>query len=375
MFKLFKNGTAPEVEVTISNKTVLRVIALVIGGVLFIAALRQAAYPLLLISTAFFLSLALNSPVQWIARHSPGKLRGQRTAATAIAFLLVVMLLGAFLISIVPPLIRQTQSFIAAAPSIIRDLRDADSPIGGVVQRYELQDEIDNFSSEISSKLKASTGVVLSGISTIGNSLLAVLVILALTIMMLIEGPRTLRFARELVPESRQQHVDLLSREMYRVIRGYINGQVTIAALASIIMTPFLFLLGISYPVGLMVVIFIGGLIPMVGATIAAFIVSLVALATSPLAALTIFIIYLLYQQIENYFIQPKIQANSIDMSPLLVFSSVLIGVSFGGLFGGLFAIPIAGCIRIVLLDYLKNHHYIEDKPVVKEVVAKSGAK
>ena len=373
MFKLFKNSNQPpEFEMTVSNQTVLRVLGLVFGAIIFVAAVRQAAFPLLLIASAFFLSLALNSPVQWIARHLPGRLRGKRTAATAIAFILVISTLGGFLASVVPPLIRQTENFVSAAPGLINDLRDANSPIGGLVERYDLQDEIDSFSSELGSRLKASSGMIVSGISTIGSSILAIITILVLTIMMLLEGPRTLAFARELVPEAKRSHADRLASEMYRVIKGYINGQVILAALAAFVITPFFFLLDISYPVALTAIVFICGLIPMVGATIGAVIVSFVALATSPVSALIIFLIYLLYQQIENYIVQPRIQANSTDMSPLLIFSSVLIGVSFGGLFGGLFAIPIAGCIRIAILDYLKNHHYIADKPAIKEEVAKA---
>lgn len=372
MFKLFKKDETPEVEITVSNQTVLRVLGLVFGVLLFITAIRQASYPLLLIASAFFLSLALNAPVHWIARHLPGKLKGKRTAATAIAFILVITILGGFLASVVPPLIRQTQNFVTAVPGLINDLQDSNSPIGGLVERYQLQDEIDKFSSEIGSKLRASSGTIVSGLSTIGSSILAVVTILVLTIMMLVEGPRILAFAKELVPKGKRPHVDRLASEMYRVIKGYINGQVTLAALAAIVITPFFFILDISYPIALMAIVFICGLIPMVGATIGAVIVSLVSLATSPVAALIIFLIYLLYQQIENYVIQPRIQANSTDMSPLLIFSSVLIGVSFGGIFGGLFAIPIAGCIRIVLLDYLKNHHYIDDKPTVKEEVAEA---
>lgn len=376
MLKLFKKDNAPsQIELTVSNQTVLQVLGLVFGAILLLTAVRQAATPLLLIATAFFLSLALNSPVHWIARHLPGRLRGKRTAATAIAFLLVIVVLGSFLASIVPPLIRQTQGFIQAAPSLINDLRDSNSPIGGLVTRYELQDEIDKFSAELGEKLRASSGSIVTGISTVGSSIFAVVTILVLTIMMLTEGPRILAFARELVPESHRGHTNRLAGEMYRVIKGYINGQVTLAALAALVITPFFFMLDISYPAALTAIVFICGLIPMFGATIGAVIVSLVALAESPLSALIIFLIYLLYQQIENYVIQPKIQANSTDMSPLLIFASVLIGVSFGGLFGGLFAIPIAGCIRIALLDYLKNHHYIEDKPTVKHEVAKAGTK
>lgn len=377
MFKLFKKDpkdNVPELEVTISNQTVIRVLALVFGAIIFLAAVRQAALPLLLLASAFFLSLALNSPVQWIARHMPGNLRGKRTAATAVAFILVIGFLGGFLASVVPPLIRQTENFVSAAPGLVNDLRDSNSPIGGLVQRYALQDEIDNFSSELGEKLRASSGTIVSGISTVGSSIFATVTILVLTVMMLVEGPRILAFGRELVPDGERKHVDRLAREMYRVIKGFINGQVILAALAAVIITPFFFLLNISYPIALMAIVFICGLIPMVGATIGAVIVSLVALATSPVSALIVFLVYLLYQQIENYVIQPKIQANSTDMSPLLIFSSVLIGVSFGGLFGGLFAIPIAGCIRIVILDYLKNHHYIADKPTVNAEVAKAKA-
>ena len=61
-------------------------------------------------------------------------------------------------------------------------------------------------------------------------------------------------------------------------------------------------------------------------------------------------------------------------MSPLLVFLSVVIGISFGGLFGGLFAIPIAGCIRILVLDYLVNHEFIADAPVIDEIAADAKA-
>jgi predicted PurR-regulated permease PerM len=110
----------------------------------------------------------------------------------------------------------------------------------------------------------------------------------------------------------------------------------------------------------LFVIIFVCGLIPMVGHTIGAVIITLVALGQSVTAAIIILAYYILYQQIENIFIQPRIQANSTNMSPLLVFAVVIIGVSFGGLFGGLLAIPIAGCIRIALLEYLASRRIID---------------
>jgi predicted PurR-regulated permease PerM len=175
-----------------------------------------------------------------------------------------------------------------------------------------------------------------------------------------------------LIGKDHRDHVDQLAHDMYRVVKGYINGQVTLAALAAILISPALFILHVPYAIALIVVIFICGLIPMVGHTIGAIIVTLVALANSPVSAAFILAYYILYQQVENYFVQPRIQANSTNMSPLLIFISVVVGVSFGGLFGGLFAIPLAGCIRIAVLDYLKNHEYLGNKPDVEEEIERS---
>lgn len=191
---------------------------------------------------------------------------------------------------------------------------------------------------------------------------------------MLVEGPRWIDFAYELMPKERRKNAKRLAEDMYRVIRGFVNGQVTLAALAAALIFPALLVLHVSYAVALIVVVFICGLIPLVGHTIGAIIVTLVALASSPIHALIILAYYILYQQIENYVIQPRIQANSTDMSPLMVFLSVILGVSFGGLVGGLVAIPLAGCLRIALLEYLHSHEYLGDKPVVEDEIRRSKA-
>lgn len=369
MFKLFKKDSPAEVEMTVSNQTVLRVLALVFGAILFLAAVKQAQHALILIFTAFFLALALNAPVQWISRHMPGRSKGNRSLATAISFFLVIAFLGGFIASIVPPLVQQTRTFVEAVPTLVEDSRDSNSKTGKLIRQYHLEGQVENFSTQLDERLKGAGGAALSSLGKIGSSIFSVLTILVLTFMMLIEGPRLLKFLRELIRHDQREHVDRMALEMYRVVKGYVNGQVTLAALAAVLIVPAFFILGISYPVALMVIVFICGLIPMVGHTIGAIIVTLVALATSPGSALIILAYYILYQQIENYVIQPRIQANSTNMSPLLVFASVIIGVSFGGLFGGLFAIPVAGCIRIVFLDYLQTHEYIANKPTVKAEV------
>lgn len=361
MFGFFESkDKRSQVQVTVSNRTVIRVLILVLGAFITFAAVRHALHAFVILFTAFFLALALNSPVQWLAQRIPGKRRGSRTIATAISFLIVVAALVGFISSMVPPLVHQTSNFIDAAPKLVEQVRDENSGLGRIVRKYNLGEEVTNVSNQISDKLKNGTGTAVNTVSKVGASLFSVLTVLALTFMMLIEGPRWMRLFEEMLPKRHRTHANTLARDMYRVVKGYVNGQVTLAVIAATLLLPALLVLHVGYPVALMVVVFICGLIPMVGHTIGAIIVTSVALFHSIPTGLIILAYYILYQQIENYIIQPRIQANSTNMSPLLVFASVVIGVSFDGLFGGLVAIPVAGCIRIAVLDYLVNRGIID---------------
>lgn len=352
-----KNST---VTLDIPNRVVVRVMLVVVATLILLSAVRQASHALTLLFTAFFLALALNAPVSWIARRLPGKGKNSRTAATAISFFIVVAVLIGFLVSIVPPLVRQSASFVSTIPELSEQVRDQDTTIGRFVDRYQLQDDISKFTDTVSDRLGDVSGAAVTGVQKVGSSAIAILTVLVLTFMMLIEGPRWKRFTMDLVPDEKQAHVSHVVSDMYRVVKGYVNGQVVLALVAALMILPALLILHVPYPAALVVIVFICGLIPLVGHTIGAIIVSVVALFESPWSAILILAYYILYQQIENYIIQPRVQANSTNMSPLLVFSAVIVGVSFGGLLGGLVAIPVAGCIRIALLDYLRAKKIIE---------------
>lgn len=373
MLKFSKTDKTPEVAITISTEAFIRLAALTVATVLLLMAVQKAAHALLLIFSAFFLALALNAPVQWIGRRLPGKRKNSRVLATSVSFLLIVLLLSGFIASISPPLIRQTNSFIKAAPGLVADFRSQDSEVGRLIRKYHLEKQVDSVSDQLSERLKNVGGSAFSTLQRVSSSAFSLLTIMVLTFMMLIEGPRWLAFFQDVIPPKRRPMADKLLHDMYRVIKGYVNGQVTLAALAAVLIMPAILLLHISYPIALMVIVFICGLIPMVGHTIGAIIVTLVALFESTSAAMIILAYYITYQQIENIFIQPRIQANSTDMSPLLVFMSVVIGVSFSGLIGGLVAIPVAGCLRILILEYLRRGNYITNTKF-KEVTTKEAA-
>ncbi len=367
MIRFRRDREVPEIALTVSFSTFFRVAIFIILTLLAISALKQAAHALLLIFTAFFLALALNTPVSALAKRIPGRKQGSRAIATTVSLLVSVAILAGFIASFAPSLVNQTQNFIRTAPQLVKDFRDQSSDTGKLIHQYNLEDQVDGVSNQLSERLKHVGGSAFSTVQRVGTSVFSLVTILVLTFMMLVEGPRWITFFRKITPDDRKSLVDRLSNDMYKVIKGYVNGQVLLAAVAAIMMIPALLIFDVSFPAALVVVVFIAGLIPMVGHTIGMTIVTIVALLTSFGSAIGVLAYYLLYQQIENYLIQPRVQANTTNMSPLLVFASLVIGVSFGGLFGGLVAIPIAGCIRIALLEYLRSQKII-DTPEFKKV-------
>lgn len=373
MAPLFSRSGPNEVSLTISSKTFFKVLLLILVTIILLAMLKRAEYALTLIFIAFFLAVALNAPVSWVERHLPGPLRGSRSSATSVSFLIVIVLLGAFIASITPPIIRQTQTFIANAPSIVQNLRSENSSVNQFVERYHLQGQIDQLSAELTDRLKNSTGTAFAAVEQVTSSIFSLVTILVLTFMMLVEGPTWLSALRQILPQHRRAYADRLLQGMYKAVKGYVNGQVALAVIASFMLLPGLLIFHVSYPIALMAVVFVCGLIPMVGHTIGAIIVTFIALFTSPWSAVGILIYYILYQQIENYLIQPRLQANTTNLSPLLVLVSVVVGVSFGGLLGGLVAIPAVACLRVWVVDYLHSRNLLEAAIPAVEAPAKKG--
>lgn len=361
MFKLHKNQDQG-IDVKISFDTFFKIGVFILSLYILQIFIHRAAHALFLIGISMFLALALNAPVSKIASLVPGKKKGSRVLGTAISYLLVVVVLGTFLTYLTPPLVRQTNHFISQAPRLISDFKNQSGAVGNFIRKYNLSDQVNSISSQIGSKVHNLSGDAFNTVFSVGSSFINGLTVLVMTFMLLVEGPRWIEFLIGIVPDRRKKMARELSDDMYRVIKGYVNGQALLALIATAFITPALFILHISYPLAMILIIFICALIPMIGHSIGAVFIGTVAISTSISSAAIILAYYFLYLQFENYIIQPKIQANSTNMSPFLVFSSLILGLSLFGLLGGLVAIPIAGCIRIIILEYLRYKNLLQKK-------------
>lgn len=352
------------VTLRIETRAVLRLLATVGVFGFFIYAIIRLSDLLIIFAVSFFLALALNPPVSKLASYLPNH---NRILATALAYVLVLTAIGGLMYIAVPPIVNQTQSFINNFPSYISSLADKNNSISSIIEQYGLQEQINDAIKQAQGEAGAiaqSVGTTfVSGISSFVTGFITALTILVLTFLMLIEGPSWVRRLWALYGSKRRLERDKrVLTSMYKVVTGYVNGQVLVAAIgaASVFVTLFLLTrffpdvpLGVIMP--LTGVAFVSALIPMFGATIAAIIITLVLLLNSIPAGIVFIIFFLVYQQIENNVIQPVVQSRTMQLSALSVLAAAIVGISLLGIVGAVMAIPIAGCIRVLMLDFFTH--------------------
>ncbi len=357
---LFKKS---EQVVSISSDTIIRAILYTIGAVVLVQFLTSVSHQLTLIGVSAFLAIALNPAVSWVSKRLKTK---SRVRAAGIAYVAVITVLIGFMALIVPSLVQQSSRFVQNIPNTVRDFQTQDSTIARFVINNNLDEKLDQAAKDISARFANADGA-LNTASRVGSTLVSVITVLVLTFMILVEGPEIInKIFAYFSPKDRKRRRNLLHK-MYGVVTSYVNGQVLIAAIAAAFALTTLLIASAIVDASVNVIalsgiVFLFGLIPLIGNILAASVVVLFCLFASPTLALIMAIFFIIYQQVENATLQPYIQAKSNQLTPLTVFVAAIIGAGFGGLLGALAAIPVAGCLRIWLIDRYPNGNKEEAK-------------
>jgi predicted PurR-regulated permease PerM len=351
-------------QIEIDTRTFVRFWLVVIGMGLALLLIYNARVALLILGVSLFLALALNSPVSHISRRLPGK---SRVGATAISYVMVIAVLGAVIVLLVPPIVQQTAGFIQTAPTLLDSTSAPMEGLNNLVAQYNLQPQVDSAVASVKDNAAgwaSNVGQsVVNGIGSVFSFFAALILVLVLTFLMLIEGPTWMeRIWRLYRDKARMEKHKRVAGKMYAVVNGYIIGQLTVSTIGATIAGLAVFVLSFIFPsveAGLALptaaITFLLSLIPMFGATIGGVLITLLLLLNSVTAAIIYAIFFVVYQQVENNFISPKIQSKRINLSALMILASVTIGLYMFGIVGGIIAIPIAGSIRILVDEYLEG--------------------
>ncbi|MBC7373661.1 MAG: AI-2E family transporter [Frankiales bacterium] len=319
-------------------------VALAYGLVKALIAVQSV---LVLLLTAAFLAIGLTPLVDKLERR-----KVKRVRAVGIVLAGVLLFFTGFGFAVVPPIVEQSASLIEQAPTYVQQLQD-NRRIAELDNRFGLLNRAQEYVSDPARFGTAAAGGVLEVGKVVLTLLFNTILLLVLTLYFLSSLPTIKANAYRLIPRSRRARVGLLSDEILSRVGGYVAGAVTIAGIASVLTFTLLVALGVDYPLALAMLVFLTGLIPLIGATIGAVIITMVALFTSVKVGIIVAVYYVIYQQIENYVLYPRIMKRSVDVSPAATVVAVLIGGSLLGVLGALLAIPIAAAVQLVLKEVI----------------------
>jgi len=309
-------------------------------------ALASASAVFILIIISLFLAAGLNPAVLFFQN------RGLKRGASVGAVMGLVLLFVAVFIAIAaPPLIDQGNQLVNNAPQLVKDLNN-NAFINDLNNRYgvidSLQTKIDSVIKDGQFAITAFGGVIGVGKAVV-SGLVSTLTILVLTLYFLASLPQVVQISLRFVPATRRDRVSKLTNAIIARVGSFVGGQGLIAILAALFILIMGLIIGMPYTAPLAMVVLVCGFIPLVGHFIGMSIVTLVSLTKSPTTALVALGGYIIYVQIENYVITPKIMRKSLAIPGLVTIIAALLGTSLLGLIGGLLAVPIAAAVLLII--------------------------
>ena len=346
----------PERVVLFRPRTVLQVAGVLLGVVTALWVVWVAHRVITWVLVAFFLALALNPAVRFL--QARGLRRG---AAVAVIYLTAVGVAGLLAALFVPPLVDQIDGLVDAAPGYVADITAGRGPLGFLERDYQIVEKVRELTTgRGGNALGGADTVVAVGVGVV-TAIVGFITIVFLTLFMLLEGPAWWERGLGLLPQSSRPRWRNVGQRIAQTVSGYVTGNLLLSVIAGVSTTVVLLIMGVPFALALGLVVAILDLIPLAGATLAGILLTSVGLLTSVTAGVVMLIFFVLYQQLENHVLQPLVYGRTVQLSPLVVLVAILVGTEVAGVLGALGAIPVAGTLQILLLDWLEHRRLAED--------------
>ncbi len=297
---------------------------------------------LVLIVVAMFLAAGLNPVVEFFIG------RGLKRSWAVLAVIVGVLIaLGLFVLAIVPVISDQVTALTRNAPGWLDQLQK-NSTVQELDAKYEVISRVREYVEK-----GDFAGSIFGGVLGVGLAVLSALanafIVTVLMLYFLSSLEKTKHAFYRLAPRSRRDRVAMLGDRVIASVGGYVSGAFVVASCAGITSLIFLFAVGLGeYAVALAFVVALLDVIPMIGATIGAVLVTAIGFATDVKIGIACAIFYLIYQQLENYVIYPRVMSRSVDIPGAVTVIAALVGATLLGVVGALLAIPTAAAILMI---------------------------
>jgi predicted PurR-regulated permease PerM len=328
------------------------------AGIAIYNSIRALRGLITILLVALFVSFALEPAVNWLAAH--GWRRGIATFAI-LAGLAVLTI--AFVASFIPLFLAQLRSLVDALPGWLSQLNVYTQRWFGIdVSTASIQEKLRSFDASLASYARNVAGNVFGIVTGFLSLVFELLTIALFRFYMIAEGPRLRHAVCSILPPRRQEEVLRAWEIGIEKTGGYVYSRLLLAAISG--STAFVVFVALSVPFPFALALWIGlvsQFIPTVGTYIAAVVPLVVTLfERGTLSAIIVLVYILIYQQIENYLLSPRVTAHTMELHPAVAFGSVIAGASLFGATGAFLALPATATLQSGLSVYIRRHEVVE---------------
>ena len=312
---------------------------------------------LLLVAISLFLSFAVEPAVNFLSDRG-----WKRSAATLFCFLVLFVVGGLFLFVMGDLVVTQVEDLVDKAPNYLEDsTRWINDTFDTDITTDDITTQIESYQDDLTDVAKNLGGRVLAVTGTLVGLIFQAFTIGLFSYYMTSQGPQLRRNVCSVLPERNQRTVLLLWELAIQKTGGWIYSRLLLAVLSSAFTWLFLTIVGVPSPLALALWVgLISQFIPAIGTYLAGALPVLIALLNDPIDAIWVLGFILVYQQIENYVLAPKITAQTMDLHPAVAFGAAIVGGTLLGPMGAIMALPAAGVIQAFVSTILERHEVVD---------------
>jgi predicted PurR-regulated permease PerM len=330
------------VEIVVSGVTVLKAALVALAVVVLIVA--NEVFLTIMLSLVF--ALGLDPLVGWFTGRGMG-----RGKAALLVFFLLFLAVFVIVVWTVTPVWNEIRGLVQDIPGYIEDLKD-EPAFQQLHDNTDAVDKAQQVAVDAAKEIPKAASTLLGITGSVVGSVFSIVTLAFLTLFLLIGLPDFKRATLNMLPPAEAQRVGRVLDEVTRTISFSLLGNIAISVIAGSVVGITAVIIGAPFPVVLALIVGLFDLIPQVGSLIAAVIVVSITLAGAGVVpAVILAVVILVYQQVENYVIQPVVYRQAIELSGFATIAVVMVGGALMGVIGAILAVPVAGSLKVIFRE------------------------
>jgi predicted PurR-regulated permease PerM len=354
-----QSGTGPVRQRNRRLLILLEILAAIALAIVLLWGIGHIITTVLVVLIAALIAYAIVPVIELFRRVMP------RPLAILLAYLIVIIILGAIVYSVVNTAVFQISALVQNASTWLTPNNKGQFPLMDLLHTIGLSDtQISDLERQSLAQLSNLAGSFASGLipllSGVAGGLLNILLTVVISIYLLVDGSRAITWLQKAAPKSHRSQIISTLEILQRVVGGYIRGQILLSAIIGFLVGTGLFIIGFPYAVLMGVLTFITEFIPVLGTIFAGAVAVILALTQGWVMTIVVLGFFILVHIFEGYVLAPRLIGKAVQLNPAIMLIALIAGSELFGPIGAIFAAPTAGLLQalfiVTWIQYRQSH-------------------